>query len=79
MTRPRCPEALYGEHGVPNTSGNCPYCGLHLGKPRTGRGTSSMTEEELARTSWDTRSPVERYVEQDPLAGSDPDDDYWSN
>ncbi len=34
--RDPCPEALYGQHGEPNTTGNCPYCGVHLGRPWTG-------------------------------------------
>jgi hypothetical protein len=32
---PLCPEALYGQHGEANTSGNCPYCGYHLGRSRS--------------------------------------------
>lgn len=32
----RCPEAVYGDHGAPNTSGNCPYCGLRIGARHSG-------------------------------------------
>lgn len=75
--KPPCPEALYGQHGEPNTSGNCPYCGLHLGRPRLGRTSRSLTEEEIdGATSWSTRIPIFGHEDQDPLEfDTDPDDD----
>jgi len=65
VTRERCPEALYGQHGEPNTVGKCPYCGAFLGRERTGRSTRSLTDAELDLTSWDSRAPKES---QDPTA-----------
>lgn len=65
---PPCPEALHGLHGEPNTRGNCPYCGLHLGRHSVGgRSRRSLSDEELDRTSWASREPVSRFEEQDPL------------
>jgi hypothetical protein len=57
--RPPCPEALYGIHGEPNTSGNCPYCGLYLGRPRL----ASRWEPDL--DDWSDPETLDR----------DPDDD----
>lgn len=85
-TRSFCPEALYGQHGVVNTSGNCPYCGHHLGVPREwtpGRAgrSGSLYDDELEQTSWGRRRPQESVVnpeqfldEQDPLRGYDDQD-----
>lgn len=58
--RPPCPEALYGEHGAPNTSGNCPYCGLHLGRSRV----ASTWEPDL--DDWSDPETVDRDPDDDP-------------
>jgi hypothetical protein len=49
MTWSPCPDALYGQHGDPNTNGNCPYCGAKIaGRRRSqpGRGRRSITREQ---------------------------------
>lgn len=81
--RAGCPEALYGEHGEPNTVGNCPYCGVHLGRPRRGgRTTRSLSDEELLevdrRAHVDVWGHVDVPEEQDPLVYYDSGDDSWA-
>lgn len=44
-----CPEAIYGQHGEPNTAGNCPYCGAKIAPARRygpSRGTGSISHKE---------------------------------
>ena len=60
MSRPPCPEALYGIHGEPNTSGNCPYCGLHLGRPRLERNPEPDLDD------WTDPNTIDRDPDDDP-------------
>ncbi len=60
MTRPPCPEAVYGEHGEPNTRGNCPYCGYHLGRPRL----QQRWEPDL--DDWTHADTLDRSPDDDP-------------
>jgi hypothetical protein len=83
----RCPEALYGHHGVPNSLGRCPYCGEQLTVKgwkysRTGRGRRSISPQEeqwldsreRERDAWGVlRVPPE----QDPDIDPDPDDSIY--
>lgn len=71
MVNSPCPEAVYGWHSPPNTSGNCVFCGAHISTrprelPKHMRLPSDMREELLNR----------RYApEQDPEVDPDPDDE----
>lgn len=56
-----CPEALYGQHGDPNTEGRCPYCGYRLSGRRAGTYTDGWYERGLRRRQYRIA------YEQDPL------------
>lgn len=78
--RTPCPDALYGEHGVPNTQGKCPYCGEQIARRNWqyngfGRNTGSISwetereidETRMARSPWgDTYIPPAQDPEIDP-------------
>jgi hypothetical protein len=80
--RDRCPEATYGQHGEPSTTGRCPYCGQKVG-PRYNRSggdgrvsmghRGSITHEEeqyldsrRMHVNSITRT-TEVFADQDPL------------
>jgi hypothetical protein len=82
VSRSRCPEALYGQHGEANSRGKCPYCGDKITAARSytpSRGTRSITHEEedfldtrqRERDTWGGRIIP---ADQDPEVDPDPDD-----
>jgi hypothetical protein len=87
----RCPEALYGHHGVPNTQGRCPYCSEKLttrnwhvpSTERRGRGTRSIdrkTEDWLDSRERERDSltgTLRIPAELDPEVDPDPDDSIY--
>ena len=90
MMSDRCPEALYGHHGEPNSSGKCPYCSTKIAsthykypsRERGGRGHSSLSQQQLEWIDAPERQRDHdglRYipVEQDPEIDPDRDDSIY--
>jgi hypothetical protein len=59
-----CPDALYGQHGLTDTRGRCPYCG-HKVDSSAWFSPDATKRRKAARA-------------QDPLSIDPPDEgDYW--
>lgn len=83
--RTSCPEALHGQHGDPNTNGNCPYCGERIAPRRSyspRRSSRSLPEAELDHALRRAQVEVGGHVsiprEQDPSIDED-ESEYWES
>lgn len=61
---PKCPNAVYGQHGTPNWRGRCPYCDHQLSRgPRLTAGSSVPDidiEDVIDEVTLEPVEPVER-------------------
>jgi hypothetical protein len=79
LMRSRCPEAAWGLHGEPNTSGNCPYCGRRIYTRPRPYNVGPRTRGELLgrRADVDAWGLTHLPSHQDPEIDPDPDDTYF--